>query len=268
MPVNVKPLHWFGSKNKKDISDWITSCIPWEYNTTYCEVFAGMLGILIAREGTQTEIVNDLDERVINWWRQVRDHPQEFGHLVENTPRSRAEFEAAIIAIQDETLPPIRQALAFHVIIDQGFAGKQSKSYRSWQRKFDPGSGSLGRWNSDRVAKLAKRLKNVQLENKDAIELLEDCSSRDYMVIYCDPPYRDAVADGYRKRNTELDVDKLTQVLLQQQGRVAISGYNDEWDHLKWRREEKTVSVARKQDTALQMREVLWMNYDPINRLF
>lgn len=51
-----------------------------------------------------------------------------------------------------------------------------------------------------------------------------------------------------------------------QQGRVAVSGYGDEWDCLGWRRVEKEGLVRRPNQTARKVVEVLWMNY-PSDRL-
>ena len=56
-----------------------------------------MAGVLLARAPVKTEILNDLNGRVVNWWRAVRDKPEEFGRLLEFTPFSRAEYEWGVV---------------------------------------------------------------------------------------------------------------------------------------------------------------------------
>ncbi len=42
--------------------------------------------------------MNDLNQRVINWRRIVRNQPEDFGRLVEMTPISRVEYQWALMA--------------------------------------------------------------------------------------------------------------------------------------------------------------------------
>ena len=254
------PLRWHGGKSGYGKAEWIASLLPWERDTTYIETHAGMLGVLLAREPVKCELVNDLDERVINWWRVVRDQREEFGRLVEATPHSRREYEWAQAAVADLDLPAIKRALAFHILILQGaFARQQSGA---WRRGLSPSVGSLSRWRSERVAALAERMWNVQLECRDALDLLEQVAKRDYTVIYIDPPYRDGSKAAYRKGKDGVDVERMAGLLLAQRGRVAISGYDDEWDRLGWRREERTWREGANLHKPRERTEVLWMNYD------
>ena len=56
----------------------------------------------------------------------------------------------------------------------------------------------------------------------------------------------------------------MTDLLLVQQGQVAISGYGQEWDHLGWTRSEKESRFVFNGETSISESrvEVLWMNYD------
>lgn len=71
----LSALYWPGGKsgNGAGVGRWIADQLPWRYSSCYVEPFAGMLGVLLQRKPVQTEIVNDSDERVVNWWRVVRD---------------------------------------------------------------------------------------------------------------------------------------------------------------------------------------------------
>ena len=146
---------------------------------------------MLKREPVKLEILNDLNDRIINWWRAVRDYPDEFGYLVEHTPLSRAEYAWAVGAIDDLSLPPLRRALAFHICIDQNIGGGDGELSvnHGWARAFNPAVGSIARHFKAEVAALGERLRYVQLENTDGLKLLERTAGLDYAVVYCDPPY-------------------------------------------------------------------------------
>lgn len=62
------------------------------------EPFAGMAGVLFARQPVKPEVMNDLNQRVINWRRIVRDQPENFGRLVEMPPIPRVKYQWALMA--------------------------------------------------------------------------------------------------------------------------------------------------------------------------
>lgn len=257
-----KALGWFGGKAGYGKAEWIASQLPWERDTTYVETHGGMFGVGLARQPVKCEIFNDLDERVVNWWRVVREHPDEFGRLVEGVPHSRREYQLAGERVDNPDLSPIQRALAFHTICLQSRFGAVG-SGRTWKLGLSPAVGSFGRWRSERVAALAERMWNVQLECRNGLELLEKTADREYAVVYVDPPYRDAPRHGYRINHDHNDVDRLIELLQAQRGHVAVSGYADEWDRLGWRRTEKAAN-AQQHGPALKRVEVLWMNYPEV----
>ena len=122
----------------------------------------------------------------------------------------------------------------------------------------------VNRLSAEIVVQLQKRIRDVQLECGDAVKLLGKLAALDYAVIYCDPPY--AQAD---KRYYAHDVDRaaLADVLIAQQGRVAIGGYGDEWDALGWQRHERRTTLSSHLRDQPERVEVLWTNYSPPNRL-
>ena len=65
----------------------------------------------------------------------------------------------------------LRRALAFHILVDQGIMA--SENAMRWKRYFTPAVGSIARHNRGEIHALAARLQCVQLENIDALALLE-----------------------------------------------------------------------------------------------
>lgn len=255
----IRPLPWYGGKSGHGKAEWIAGLLPWYKDSTYVETHGGMGGVLCVREPVGCEIFNDLDSRVYNYYVQMRFHKDRFAWEVQCCPHSRELHEWASRAVDDENGDAFDRAVAFHVVALQSVA--QHLSSLSWRRHFDPRVG-IGRWDSERVALVAERFWNVQLENIDAVLLLERLRDVDTAVVYVDPPYWSADHTAYNVK--EIDVGALTGALLAQSGRVAVSGYGDEWNHLGWRRYEfETFRLPKPNNVDFASRtEVLWTNYD------
>ena len=96
--------------------------------------------------------MNDLDERVVNWWRVVRDRPDEIQRLIALTPMSRAEFERAML---DAETDPVRRALDFTIVVMQAMAGRNDT--RWWSVRY---SGRHPGWRAGldhRLVRVAER---------------------------------------------------------------------------------------------------------------
>jgi len=258
---------YYGSKSKNQpLGRWIISMLPWDYMSTYCEPFAGMLGVLLGRQPVASEIINDLDGNLVNWWRCVRDEQDELARLIGLTPWSREVLKEMTEIVQNPPadIPPVRRALALHVLLEQGLF-KRMVGNTTWRMKVQPeGASSVRNWTGEEIYPLAKRLRNVLIENRDALDVIKRVGDEPGAVIYCDPPYPTAHTLQYKHR--EIDVDLFVSVLRGVKARVAISGYGNEWDALGWDRHEKAASasiIKGREVSAGARTEVLWVNYTP-----
>ena len=263
---------YYGGKSvlaTQGVGSWVASLLPASPGIFYIEPFAGMLGVLLQRRPARSELVSDSNHDIVNWWRCIRDEPHEFARLLDATPYSRDEFVAACRFIHEAApLPPdgaadLRRGLAFHTIVNQGRmkTGAQASRPNNFTFRYNANPPV---WGHDRVTGLATRLKNVQLESRDACAILERVAAFDNALVYCDPPYRTSDIRHYEA--PPVDWDRLTDLLLAQTGRVAISGYHDEWDHLPgWQRYEYQTFCSVADNPAGELRagrtERLWTNY-------
>ena len=161
--------------------------------------------------------------------------------------------------MDDQALPDIQRALAFHMVISQCItAGDNRLNGGSWNRRFNPAVGSISRRSAGDIVRLAKRMRDVQLENSDALGLLERTADGDYAVIYCDPPYPTANTGPYAWGN--IDFDRLADLLRSQKGAVAVSGYPGEWDCLGWAADRKPALRRQFSGVGESRTEALWRN--------
>ena len=62
----------------------------------YCEPFAGSAAVLLNRDPAAVETYNDIDGEVVNFFRVLREDPEELTRLIKFTPFSREEFYIAV----------------------------------------------------------------------------------------------------------------------------------------------------------------------------
>ena len=264
-----KTMGYYGGKVKGGKASWIIGLLPpADTPQCYVEPYGGMAGVMMARAPVNTEVYNDLNKRLVNWWRCVRDMPKEFGWLVENTPPSLDLFTEAIADLDNLSIPPIRRALAFHIVlskrINAGDGGNIAPT--DWRLCLNE-KNRESNWDMARIDRLSKRMRGVQIDNEPAVDLLDRIADREYAVVYVDPPYPTATTTPYL--HSDVDKDALTEALTRQRGFVAVSGYGDEWEHLGWRREVMLSNRTNIKGARGEPRtEVLWLNREPPQRLF
>ena len=106
-------LRYYGGKAPmRELTRWIVSLIPWERQTLYVEPCCGMAGVLMSRPPTNTEIISDANERLANWWRVIRDQPEEFARAIDWThQRCEPEFRRCLQLLDDPD--PVTRAVAY-----------------------------------------------------------------------------------------------------------------------------------------------------------
>ena len=112
-----------------------------------------------------------------------------------------------------------------------------------------------------KISALHTRLIDIQIERKCALELLDDLKGNDNCVIYCDPPY----PDKYNGYNFDINsVSDFTDILKSQKGKVAVSGYDGDFDCLDWHKQTfKSFLKIGEMETKRERVEALWTNFKP-----
>ena len=184
-----------------------------------------------------------------------------FNQAKKLTPYGRTEYDKAFL--EDLSDDEIEKARKFAVRCWMGFgcSNRYKNGFRSSQQSNSPNTTRA--WDSfpEILRFAAERLKQVQIENLDALELICRYDTED-VFIYADPPYLHSTRKNYLYRHEMSDVQHLELLdrLQNHPGKVLLSGYDNELYNsaLKsWNKVQKHTQA----EGGLKRIETLWMNY-------
>lgn len=255
------PFSYYGGKQR--IASQIVALLP--PHRHYVEPFAGSLSILLAKPPTKLETVNDLDGDLVNFWRVLRDRPDELIRVAAFTPHSRDELAAARDLSVDDDLERARRVW---VTLAQGRGGMLRNT--GWRYFSDPGGTNTGMPGYlagyvDRMPPAAARLRDVSLECRPALDVIADYGKHHEVCIYADPPYLGSTrgwGNNYRYELRDEDGHReLAEALHAARAAVVLSGYHSPlYDELyaDWDRTE--IAAFTGNGTVNARTEVLWAN--------
>lgn len=217
--------YYFGGK--AGLAPWIIGHLP--PHTCYVEPFGGSAAVLLQRTPpAPREVYNDLDYQVATLFRVLRERPQELIRQVYFTPFSLdAVAEAAQRVPHDWPDRELEVARRFLVRTKQTRAGATRRDPPKWLAQKDTCRGGYyaQEWADypGPLLAIAARFKHVQIEQRDAAEVIEEYDTPD-TCFYVDPPYPGQRAGTYRCELAEDGHAQLAAMLHQIQGMAIVSG--------------------------------------------
>lgn len=251
-------LRYPGSKWR--IAKWIISHFP--KHKSYLEPFFGSGAVLFNKLAGDIETINDLNGDIVNLFRVIRQNPEALARAVYFTPHSREEYERAW---NDSPEKDVEKARIFIIksLQSHGFRSCQKSGWKSdiagRERAY-----ATRHWNElpDIIQEAAERLKQVQIEQMDAIELIKRFNHPE-VLIYADPPYLLSTRTGKQydfEMISEQEHCRLLEALMDHKGYVVLSGYDSPLynEYLKgWSKAE----IQSNAEKGLYRVETIWMNY-------
>lgn len=221
-------LRYPGGKWK--CAPWIISNFP--RHEVYVEVFGGGASVLLQKSASRTEIYNDIDNRIVNVFRTLRDPEKatELIRLLDLTPFSSEEYadcyKESTNEIDDARMMIVRSFMG----IGSDSVFRQNGFRRGFKnKKLD--SNNIFFTYMECLPAFVSRLKNVIIENLDWKKVIRIYDSKE-TLFYVDPPYLDEVCTSrsvtYSHPFTREQHVELANVLTGVQGNVVISGYDSE----------------------------------------
>lgn len=162
----------------------IVPMIPKDHRC-YCEPFSGAAWVLFGKAPSPVEVLNDLDNELVTFWRVLQHHLPAFLDYFKYAIVSRQIFEWEKIK-PPETLTDIQRAVRYYYLQRLTFGGKTKG------RTF--GTGAIKPTNlnlttiEESLLDAHWRMERVTVEHLDALECIRRYD-RISTVFYIDPPY-------------------------------------------------------------------------------
>lgn len=228
---------------------------------SYLEPFFGSGAVLFNKPPSAIETVNDIDGDIVNFFRVLRERPDELAEAISLTPYARDVFNDAH---ENRGTDPFDRAYRFAI---RSKMGHGFKTYQKTGFKMDiagrEGSYALNNWKrlARDIPEAADRLLKVQIENRPALDVIRKFN-HDNVLIYADPPYLLQTRGGkqYRHEMTEQDHVELLDALKQHKGFVILSGYPSEMYDRELAGWNRITRKAYNQNADART-EVLWCNF-------
>ena len=266
------PFGYFGSKHRLALQ--IARILP--PHNAWVEAFCGSAAVTMAKKPAPIEIINDADLKIVNVFRQLREHTEELCRLIELTPYARDEYEQAGKKIAaGNKLEQARRFLVASMMTVNGAIGSNGNGVKhsgfSYSQSYTRNGqeARVSRWNAlpARLLKVVDRLKHVRIEHRDARELLKMFLNRPATLVYLDPPYLMDRNHGYEIDANEKEFhEELLRLCCKAKCMILISGYDNPLyrSFLARKRGWKRVTIeTHTRDTRgndFSRTEVLWKN--------
>ncbi|MBN8247761.1 MAG: DNA adenine methylase [Verrucomicrobia bacterium] len=231
----------------------------------YVEPFGGAAGVLMRNDPSPIELYNDLDRRVVNFFRVLRENPRDLIRAVERTPFSREEFDAAFHPSE----APVEDARRYFVLAWQSFGGPRTNKKTGWKCQKRVWENSRAhhmdeyRSAARNLVAVARRLRTVQIECDDAFRVIARYDSP-RALFYVDPPYpadtrnESWCRSAYNFEFSSMQHELLAAALKRCKGAVVVSSYpNAQYDQLfsEWEKVEFYIQTMNGSIAT----EVLWL---------
>lgn len=217
------PFKWVGGKSR--LRKQIIALLP--KHTCYVELFSGAAWVLFGKPPSDVEVLNDIDQELVTFFRVVKEKPEELIASFEWELVSRAEFKR-LAELDTTKLTDIQRAHRFYYLIMAGWGGELK--YPRFQTSIsDGGHGNrlIGALETlkERLAPVHERLKTVIIENLDWRTCLERYDKQN-VVMYIDPPYPDNGANYYHNMRGWDEHHELAERLHKTECKWILSSYD------------------------------------------
>ncbi len=218
-------LRYYGGKWK--LAPWIISHFPPHKN--YVEPCGGAASVLLQKPRSPLETYNDLDGNVVNFFRVLRDQPEELIRKIRLTPWARAEYELSLEPCEDE----VEAARRFFVSSWMSIGGSTLNGRASnWKVEKNHGDRFVNCYDhfvliQNCIEEVSNRLRQVQIECAPAHNIINRFDNSE-TLFYFDPPY--VLEERSHKNGYLQEVDnafhiKAAELLRNAAGYAVVSGY-------------------------------------------
>ncbi len=257
------PITYYGGKQK--MLNSILPKIP--SHTLYVEPFFGGGAVFFAKPPSEAEIVNDINHRLVTFYRALKYDFEDLQAKIDETFHSRAqhkesgvEYESGEELITD----PLAMAWAVWVQTNMSFGSQIGSGFG-----YDRGGKCAFKLHNKKNAftdAFQLRMKKVTIECYDVLKVIKAYDSPN-TFFYLDPPYVSA-NQGHYAGYTEEHFRQLLDACVSMQGKFLLSSYPENllFDYRQkyhWKTEDHQKSLAvdgRRKENKTKIECLTW-NY-------
>ncbi|KKN77743.1 hypothetical protein LCGC14_0357170 [marine sediment metagenome] len=264
----TQPLKWHGGKHY--LAKKIIAMMP--PHTHYVEPYFGGGAVLLEKdpEGV-SEVVNDIDGELMNFWECLQDRWlfDELSRMLNVTPFSEIQFAGAV----NMAKTPLNQAINFFIRCRQSRAGNMKEFATLTRRRTRRGMNEqVSAWLTaiEGLPAVHARLKRVVILNQDALKVIKSQDGPS-TLFYLDPTYlhetraKGAVGDYKYEMSTTDHLEMLDLISCECDGLFMLSGYPSEmydkilhaWERIEFKLPNNIAGGKSKRT----MTEVVWSNF-------
>lgn len=259
--MSASPLiPWIGGKRR--LADRLIRLFP--QHKCYVEPFAGAAAVFFAKQPSDVEVLNDVNGDLVNLYRVVQHHLEEFVRQFKWALSSREVFKWLQIT-RPETLTDIQRAARFYYLQVNCFGGKVEGQTFGTATTSPPGLNLLRIEEDLSAAHL--RLASTFIERSSWSDCI-DRYDRSHTLFYMDPPYWETI--GYGVTFGFSEYTRLAAAMRSMKGRAVLS-INDHpdirraFDGFSVEEVDITYTVggnAGGVDRSADRRELVYFNWD------
>lgn len=206
-------LPWIGGKRR--LAPLILPMFP--EHSCYVEPFAGAAALFFLKEPSKVEVLNDINGELVNLYRVVQRHLEEFVRQFKWALSSREIYRWMQIT-PPETLTDIQRAARFYYLQKNGFGAKVDGQTFGTATTTPPKLNLLRL--EEGLSEAHLRLSRVLIERIDWATCVERYD-REHTFFYMDPPYWGT--EGYGVDFGLEQYDRMATLMRTMKGKAIVS---------------------------------------------
>lgn len=211
-------IPWLGGKRR--LADHIIPQFP--PHTCYVEVFAGGAALYFLRPPAEVEALNDVNGELVNLYRVVKNHPEEFMRQFKWALSSRDVFKW-MQDTQPHTLTDLQRAARFFYLQQHAFGGKVDG--QTWGTATTAPPFNMYRIEES-LSAAHVRLAGSYIENLDWSACIKKWD-RSHTFFYMDPPYWETAGYGVEFGIEQYELMAVTMRSMKGKAILSINDHPD-----------------------------------------
>lgn len=215
------PITYYGGK--QTLAPTIISMLP--PHRIYCEPFFGGGAVFFAKSKSNLEVINDTNERLVIFYKQVINNFNELRQMVQDTLCAESEYNRALEIYYGRLLASdVEIAWSVWMVTNFSFVGSPRSGWKWDNGNYGSHVGVYMRKRRQEFSSwLQNRLAEVQISCRDALDVIRQRDSPQ-TVFYLDPPYPMTEMKHY-SGYTLGNLEQLLTLLQTIEGRFILSNY-------------------------------------------